>query len=383
MIDGNRVALVKEIYKDPSGNTHVYEGTYSPVSPSGVVQNHRVAVKCMRCPSQQEAFLNGLIQELAIQMKLDDCPTVCKCYGYYSSQGHVNIVMELLDRDLEKDIKARSLTGQYYNETELLGMLWQVTHALAFAQGKSIAHRDIKPQNILLNSVNEVKLVDFGSGSISDGKLVKLTGTPLYMSSELIPVLRHFQKTGEIPPTDVNSFQSDVYSLGLTFMSAAMLAAPVKLMFDEGRAAALTEYTQTVLRGYETFGRLLLQMLVENPMERTSFDGIINYLQTYIQLPSILATPATQQTVSQWQLTQTIAQATIQSTATVCTICSQPRAEAELARPACRPDLQVCRECYLQWMCEGCGLVNESFYNRNLDRHFIQCQTCRLIRIWS
>lgn len=390
MIDGNRVVLSKEIYKDPSGNTHVYEGTYSPMSSSGVTQNYPVAVKCLRCPSQQEAFLNGLIQELAIQMKLDDCPSVCKCHGYYSSQDHVNIVMELLDRDLEKDIRTRSLSSQYYSEADLMGMLWQVTHALAFAERKAIAHRDIKPQNILLNSVDAVKLVDFGSGSIADGKLVKLTGTPLYMSPELIPILRHFQKTGDILPTADNPFQSDVYSLGLTFMSAAMLAAPVKLLFDESRAAALFEYTQTVQRGYGTFGSLLLEMLVDNPAGRIDFNGIINRLKTCIPPPSILATssdlsiqPPIVYGQNQWDLIPTIGRSTIPSNSAVCMMCNQPRADTDLTKPSSRPDLQVCRECYLQWMCEACGLYNESFYNRNLERHYVICQVCHSLRVWS
>jgi len=40
---------------------------------------------------------------------------------------------------------------------------WQMMRALAYLQNNNIAHRDIKPDNILLNSGHIVKICDFGS----------------------------------------------------------------------------------------------------------------------------------------------------------------------------------------------------------------------------
>ena len=386
MIDGGRVTLATKIYVDPSGKTHVYQGTYSPMSPDGVAQTFQVAVKSLTLPKERKA--DEIMQELMIQMKLDDCVCVCKCYGYYNDQDKVNIVMELLDRDLEKDIRARANSREAFREEELLGMLWQVTFALAFAQRKNIAHRDIKPQNILLNSVEFVKLVDFGSGAVADGKLEKLTGTPLYMSPELLPILRHFQATGIILQTDCNPYKSDVYSLGLTFMSAAMCAAPVQLMHDAGRAAALNGYMQAVQGSYPRLGNLLNWMLLDDPVARIDFIGIIAEIRRLIPPPSILTSSelVNQPTISnqdQRQLSQTISQPTIPSDSIVCVNCGQPKAPADLKRCSSRPESQVCQECYLQWVCGACGLYNESFYNRTMDRHFVICQICHVLRAWS
>jgi serine/threonine protein kinase len=356
------------------------------MSPDGVAQTFQVAVKSLTLPKERKA--DEIMQELMIQMKLDDCPCVCKCYGYYNDQDKVNIVMELLERDLEKDIKARAGSREAFREEELLGMLWQVTYALAFAQRKNIAHRDIKPQNILLNSVEFVKLVDFGSGAVADGKMEKLTGTPLYMSPELLPILRHFQATGIILQTDTNPYKSDVYSLGLTFMSAAMCAAPVQLMHEAGRAAALSGYMQAVQGGYPRLGNLLNWMLVDDPAGRIDFNGIIAHLRGLIPPPSMLASSelANQPPIpfpDEWQRSQTFSQSTIPSDSIACANCGQPKAPADLIRCSSRPESQVCQECYLQWTCEACGLYNESFYNRTMDRQFVICQICHALRAWS
>lgn len=381
MIDGSRVALAEKIYADPTGKTQVYRGTYTPTSPNGVSQTFPVAVKSLTLPKERKA--DEIMQELMIQMKLDDCVCVCKCYGYYNDQNKVNIVMELLEKDLEKEIQSRGKSREAFREEDLLGMLWQVTYALAFAQRKNIAHRDIKPQNILLNSVEFVKLVDFGSGAVADGKLEKLTGTPLYMSPELLPVLRHFQVTGIILQTDCNPYKSDVYSLGLTFMSAAMCAAPVQLMHEAGRAQALNGYMQAVQGGYPRLGNLLNWMLVENPADRIDFEGVITTLRGLIPPPSILPPSDLFNTISYQTVPQPSPQPPIPRDSIACANCSQPKAPAELIRCMRRPESYVCQDCYLQWVCEGCGLNNESFYNRTMDRQYVMCQICHALKTWS
>lgn len=60
--------------------------------------------------------------------------------------------------------------------------------ALSYCHRKSIAHRDIKLENILLDENNNVKLIDFGfSTCIPNEKKIKMfCGTPSYMSPQIV-----------------------------------------------------------------------------------------------------------------------------------------------------------------------------------------------------
>src|SRR4029453_1925477 len=88
-----------------------------------------------------------------------------------------------------------------------VAILRSVADALDYAHTKKIVHRDIKPQNILLDEAGRVYLADFGIAKIleSSGGLTAtgaIAGTPHYMAPE--------QATG----TKVDA-RTDVYALGI------------------------------------------------------------------------------------------------------------------------------------------------------------------------
>ena len=136
MLDETKIVIESLIYREPSGDTEVHKGWYSPVDPSGEEKSFEVAIKSLTIPGDQKTFLAGLVQEITIAMKLEDCPNVCKCFGYYSKADKVHIVMEYFPKDLDKDIKLRSSTNQKFTETELFTLLGQVTTALLYAKKK-------------------------------------------------------------------------------------------------------------------------------------------------------------------------------------------------------------------------------------------------------
>ncbi|QDU54386.1 serine/threonine-protein kinase [Aeoliella mucimassa] len=91
----------------------------------------------------------------------------------------------------------------------VLDILRQVAAALSKAHERSIVHRDVKPENIMLSRTGEVKVADFGLARVTTDSANNRTqagvtmGTPLYMSPEQI----------EGRPVDS---RSDIYSLGVT-----------------------------------------------------------------------------------------------------------------------------------------------------------------------
>ena len=128
-----------------------------------------------------------------------------------------------------------------------------------------------------LDDVSRVKLVDFGSGSLVDGKQDKLTGTPLYMSPEQFAHMQEFQRTGVLPATNFDPYMSDVYSLGMTFLHVALMEPPIQIL-TSNRDAALAEYLGVLSASYPTVYGYLKYMLEANGSGRCTFESTFDHL---------------------------------------------------------------------------------------------------------
>ena len=155
-----------------------------------------------------------------------DHPNIMKIYGISINMldpttFSLYVLMEIAKRDWNADIKKNLKKKKNYSEKELINILRQLIDGLLYLQKElHIAHRDIKPQNILLFPNNIYKIADFGEAKeikISKG-LNTLRGTELYMSPALYSGLKD-----ERSDINHNPYKSDVFSLGLCFLYAATL----------------------------------------------------------------------------------------------------------------------------------------------------------------
>ena len=138
-----------------------------------------------------------------------------KCYcNYY-------IILELGERDWEKEIQLRFLHQKYYSEYELYQIIYQLVKTLSLMQRYNVSHRDIKPQNILI--INGIyKICDFGEARIIDGNglvIQHVRGSQLYMSPILFYAYNH-----NVSQVLHNTYKSDVFSLGMCILLAATLS---------------------------------------------------------------------------------------------------------------------------------------------------------------
>lgn len=81
-----------------------------------------------------------------------------------------NFVFEYIPKCLEKYITETSKKREHIPITTIKVIMKQLLEGLAFIHEKGICHRDLKPDNVLLDEELNVKICDFGSAKFLDGK---------------------------------------------------------------------------------------------------------------------------------------------------------------------------------------------------------------------
>ena len=151
-------------------------------------------------------------------------PNVLRVFDLGESDDIKFLTMQFVDgRDLATILKKQ---GKLPND-RILRIFRQVAEGLKAAHDEGVVHRDLKPQNIMLDSQDRVYVTDFGlakgseqSGMTQTGAVI---GTPFYMSPEQV-------KGEPVGP------RSDIYALGVILyqMSAGVLpftgATPFEVM---------------------------------------------------------------------------------------------------------------------------------------------------------
>lgn len=103
-------------------------------------------------------------REIEIMKELDH-PCICKLFETFEQGSHIFFVMEYCEGG---EVFERIIQSQYISEGLTSDIISQVTGALRYAHGRSIAHRDVKPENIVFCSKDpsdsRVKLIDWGLG---------------------------------------------------------------------------------------------------------------------------------------------------------------------------------------------------------------------------
>jgi serine/threonine-protein kinase len=168
----------------------------------------------------QPALRERFLREARIAAKLSH-PNIVPIHAVEEIGDLVFFVMSFIEGEtLGERLRTRGpLTGG-----EVARLLQEVAWALAYAHGRGVVHRDVKPDNIILERGSGRSIVtDFGiarvAGTAAGGELL---GTPQYMSPE--------QARG-----DAVDGHSDLYSLGVV----GFVALSGRLPFESGDTAQI------------------------------------------------------------------------------------------------------------------------------------------------
>ena len=196
------------------------------------------------------------------------CDGVIKVYGNFSRTNDLGMyefyeVMELAEKDWEKEILRRRDIQQFYQEYELMEIFKDLIKTFSLLQNNKITHRDIKPQNIMIVN-GKLKICDFGNARIlkRDGIIIqKIRGSELFMS----PIVFKGYHSGK-QQIRHNTFKSDVYSLGVCFLLAASLS------FDG----------PNIIR--EVYNMKVMKKVLNQQLQRRYSQNLINLILTMLQV---------------------------------------------------------------------------------------------------
>lgn len=137
----------------------VGEGTYGIVyKAKDRLTGEIVALKKIRLEAEDEGIPGTAIREISLLKELQH-PNIVRLYDVVHTEKKLTLVFEFLDLDLKKYLDG--CEGGL--EIRILkSFLYQLCRGIAYCHHHRVLHRDLKPQNLLINREGELKLADFG-----------------------------------------------------------------------------------------------------------------------------------------------------------------------------------------------------------------------------
>jgi len=173
------------------------------------------------------------------------------------------IVMEFLDGiTLKEYIDGKTVLS--WKEATFYTI--QILRALEHAHSKGIVHRDIKPQNIMLNKSGEIKVTDFGIAKLPNASALtvgeKAIGTVYYISPE--------QASGK-----ATDFRADLYSVGILLYE--MTTGKLPFVHENALNVAMMQVNETAVEPIkvnpvipEGLNQIIIKAMEKDPAARFS-----------------------------------------------------------------------------------------------------------------
>jgi cyclin-dependent kinase len=205
------------------------QGSYGIVYKAQNTQNKEIiAVKRIKISTSQEGIPSSAIREIALLKEIHH-RNVINLYDVLHSQHCLTMIFEYCDWDLHRYME---LLKPQMPRQEIVSFIHQILLGLECIHENHIIHRDVKPQNLLVNRRKELKLADFGlarSTSIPVSILSTEVITIWYRPPEILFGLRDY------------SFPIDIWSAGCVLAEMIMMRPLFPYNGNEGMLVAICE----------------------------------------------------------------------------------------------------------------------------------------------
>ncbi|XP_077113359.1 protein kinase C delta type-like [Ranitomeya variabilis] len=146
-------------------------------------RNIYMAVKMIKKREDNE---NIIMRERRILLAARDCPFLCHLYAAHQSRKRAYFIMEYLSGG---SLKALIEMYGSLNIDNVRFYTAEIVCGLQFLHGHNIVHRDIKPDNIMLDADGHIRIIDLGlaqDGVTSSNNISGETGTFHFMAPEVL-----------------------------------------------------------------------------------------------------------------------------------------------------------------------------------------------------
>ena len=264
----DRYEIIKTIGEGGMANVYLANDT---------ILDRKVAIKVLLGDlSNDEKFIRRFKRE-ALSVSNLSHPNIVEVYDVGEEDGNYYIVMEYIEGKTLKQLlqKRGALTLN-----EVIDIMTQLTDGLAHAHEAYIIHRDIKPQNIMIEDNGLVKITDFGIA-------MALNSTQLTQTNSVMGSVHY------LPPEQANgkgsTVKSDIYSLGILMYELLTGSVPFKgdtaveiaLKHMKEKIPSIRKQNPTIPQSVEN---IVLKATAKNPKNR--YDNVRDMykdLQTALQ----------------------------------------------------------------------------------------------------
>ncbi|KAL8480847.1 hypothetical protein ACS0TY_027389 [Phlomoides rotata] len=193
---------------------------------------------------------------LVTSQNLSACPNILRLHDVYEDDDYIHLITDLCDGG---DLFDRITSGTRFSEPDVAAVLKQLMVAIAFCHRLGVAHRDIKPDNILFDSRGKLKLADFGSAEMFEiSEMNDVVGTPYYVAPEVLMGRNYNEKV-------------DVWSAGVILY---IMLAGVPPFYGEGP----TETFEAIFRSVSPKAKdLMRKMMCRDVFRRLSAEQVLRH----------------------------------------------------------------------------------------------------------
>jgi negative regulator of PHO system len=182
------------------------EGTYATVFKGrSRTTNEIVALKEIHLDAE-EGTPSTAIREISLMKELKH-PNVLRLHDVIHTETKLVLIFEYCELDLKKYMDQHGDKGALEPKT-VQNFMFQLLHGTAFCHENQVLHRDLKPQNLLINRKGELKLGDFG--------LARAFGVPVNTFSNEVVTL-WYRAPDVLLGSRTYSTSIDVWSCGCIF----------------------------------------------------------------------------------------------------------------------------------------------------------------------